>query len=262
MPTYARLLPFEQAPNFRDLGGYLSRDGREISWKKIFRSSHLAGLTDRDQGLLRLLDIKQIHDFRRESERCDYPSRLPYGIETRVYNMGLANINVFQKDVSAGKNNAGFFHKIMVDGYRHFISEAATEVKSFIKQLAQPVEGAVLLHCMAGKDRTGLATALLLLLLDIPRGIILDDYMLTAKYFTAENVLKEMEIHLLGQGESLKDPEVLIPYCSVRPEYLHSAFDEIDSVHGGTDKYLARHLGISDTERDVLKKRFLTYGDI
>jgi protein-tyrosine phosphatase len=118
--------------------------------------------------------------------------------------------------------------------------------------LAQP-KGAVLVHCSAGKDRTGIAAALLLAALDVPRETIVYDYLLSNRYYAIEaETRKFCDKHGINCAG-----EVFRPIMEVREAYLAAAFTMIEAEFGGLDRYLADVLGVNAERRQLLRSRYL-----
>jgi protein-tyrosine phosphatase len=113
-----------------------------------------------------------------------------------------------------------------------------------------PQHEAVYFHCTAGKDRTGFATALVLLALGAERGLIMEDYLLSNRYRAQEN--QRLLAQFQAQAPDKTAAEILV-LLEVREEYLHTAFAAMDSLYGGADAYLRVALGVDDKQRAALR---------
>ena len=251
-----RFVPFEGIANFRDAGGYRARDGRRVKWGVLFRSGHLRDGTDRDGERLKGLGIGEIHDFRREDERQAYPTPALPGAVTAFYDLRMGSARGFFDLVIAGEATRDGTHRMMIDGYRSYIARDHEGFGRLLKSLAQPATHGALLHCTAGKDRTGIGIALTLLALGVPRDVIVEDYLLSSIGYPTEDVVAILEGFLRKRQVPQWDREALVPYCGVHPDFLAAALDEIDRL-GGPDQYLREHLGLSAAQRDALRERFL-----
>lgn len=225
-----RTINLENAYNVRDLGGYAAGGGRKVRWHALYRSGDLHWLSDNDVETLRQRGIKTVVDFRTEREREREPHRLPETVEqviTLPINPG--NIIDFENMTTDGAVEA------MQTIYRYVVNEAQPEYTVLFQILADPANAPLLFNCSAGKDRTGLAAALILSALGVDRETVFADYLLS-------------EVHLKGKYQSQidQDPESE-PLYTVRREFLQAALDEIDTRYGGMESYLQKQLGV-DTE--------------
>jgi len=252
-----RLLASEGIPNLRDVGGYVGRGGRRVAWGRLLRSGHLADATPVDLETLRNLGIAEIHDFRRPSERSMHPSPVIAYARTHHYELRMGSTTGFIDRFVAGEMSASDTHQMMVDGYRSFISKRTDEFGRLLRQLAQPTAAGALLHCTAGKDRTGLATALVLLALEVDPEVILEDYLLTIETHPAEHVLTIMDRFLSERGHDQWDREAMRPYCTVHADYLTAALDEIARGWGDPPTYFKAAMGLDNAALERLRSRFL-----
>ncbi len=254
-----RALPFEQVPNFRDLGGYASSDGRTTRWGSMYRASHLAQMSEADESRFASLGIVELFDLRRESESESYPNRVPASVRTHTFNIDVGSSRSFYESLIDGGGAAADTHAMMVGMYTAYVSEKADKFARFLKLVLNAQPGAVLFHCMVGKDRTGVAAALLLSALGVPRETVIADYLLTAQAYPAQQIVDIIEQFAAAKtfGEARISREVLTPFCSVHEDYLGAVFEYIDQAHGSTEKFLDT-LGVARAERDVLRARFLT----
>ncbi len=251
-----RYLSFEGSPNFRDYGGYITEDGRSVKWRKLFRSGQLASLTDNDLERFSHLKIKLVFDFRRDDERERDPSLFPCQAKPQVVGLPITpgSSAGFSENITRGTIGADEMARHMCASYREFALDQAEHFRTMFSHILKQKEGASLVHCAAGKDRTGFAVAMVLTVLGVPRKTIIDDYMLTARYF---NIDKEIErIHKKYQWDGNRDG--IRPLLEVRESYLHSAFDTIDQHFSSIEAYLKDVLGLGLAERELLQERYLT----
>ncbi|MFI5320464.1 MAG: tyrosine-protein phosphatase, partial [Myxococcota bacterium] len=179
-----RKLPLEGPRNFRDLGGYPTADGRRVRWGQVFRADSLAELSDADIAYLGRIGLARVIDLRGDFEISDRPNRLAGRTEFAYVQLQIGEGDLAPAEW-ARKFEAGEFGEIdaswLVRGYQRTLDERAERVGGVLRQLAAAPSPAVF-HCTAGKDRTGIVSALLLLLLGVPREVVIGDYSLTALY--------------------------------------------------------------------------------
>uniref|UniRef100_UPI003F6D8759 tyrosine-protein phosphatase n=1 Tax=Pseudomaricurvus sp. TaxID=2004510 RepID=UPI003F6D8759 len=121
LPT--RLVPLEGGINFRDLGGYTTDDGREVSWRKIFRCGHLANLTEGDLDALEALRVTAVHDFRREDEQQRNPSGPIRAEFHNDYAMSIGSMSRFWEYMASERLTAESAHELVVGSYRSCVKD-------------------------------------------------------------------------------------------------------------------------------------------
>lgn len=229
-----RLVPLAGAMNFRDVGGYETEDGRFVRWGKIYRSAALSGLTPDDLAKIEALGIDYVYDLRSVGERRDEPTRWPETGATLVshdYEMDIsAFMSAFAGGPSADKVRAAMtaFYPAVVDSHR-------TQFRAVFAELLEGDEGAVLYHCSAGKDRTGVQTALILSALGVDRETVIEDFLLSNQH----HKMSAASGPLAGMP-----PEVIEVLGGVERPYIEAFFAEIDRRYGGVEGYLAAELGV------------------
>jgi len=242
-PTVAPLL--QGASNFRDVGGYPTAGGQRVKRGQVFRSDHLAGLTDADVARLQALGVRHSLDFRGTAECTTTPyaiagiERVPLTIEPTV--IARMQALVAQGIVPTTEETV----ELMRETYRDFVNRNADTFGRFLKHLLEQPSPQVF-HCTAGKDRTGFAAALLLSALGVDRATIEHDYLLT-------NQLYKRDARLEGQGH----PHVMKVLWQVQPEFLQAAFEAVDAQHGGMSDYLHGAIGLSPQEVAELQRMLL-----
>ncbi len=239
------LAPLQGASNFRDVGGYLTTDGRRVRRGQVFRSDHLAGLTDADVARLQALGVGHSLDFRGMAECTATPYNIP-GVQRVALTIEPTVIARMQAMVAQGiVPSTEETVELMRETYRDFVNHNADTFGRFLKHvLEQPTPQ--VFHCTAGKDRTGFAAALLLSALGVDRATIEHDYLLT-------NQLYKRDARLEGKGPA----HVMKVLWQVQPEFLHAAFEAVDAQHGGMAHYLNGAIGLSPQELAELKRMLL-----
>lgn len=242
-PGPAALL--QGASNFRDVGGYRNTEGRRVRRGQVFRSDHLAGLTDADLVRLKALGVSHSLDFRGVAEYTATPYAIP-GVERVALTIEPTVIARMQALVAQGVvPTTEETVDLMRETYRDFVNHNAATFGRFLKHLLEKPTPQVF-HCTAGKDRTGFAAALLLSALEVDRATIERDYLLT-------NQLYKRDARVEGQGHA----HVMKVLWQVQPEFLNAAFEVVDAQHGGMRDYLHGAIGLSPQELAELRRLLL-----
>jgi protein-tyrosine phosphatase len=240
-----RVLPLQGATNFRDLGGYVGAGGRPVCWRQLFRSDHLGGLTLDDHKALQAIGLRRAFDFRGVHERAAQPYDVP-GVSQHSLAIEPTVMQQMQAVVAGGRSLTGeVVAGLMRDLYRSLVNDQAHRFAELFEQVIQ-ANGPIVFHCTAGKDRTGVAAALLLLALGVPRDVVVQDFLLTNDVFRHPPM-----------PPSDTPPDALAVLWRVREDFLATALQVIDDDHGGVDRYLAQRLGVDDAARAALAARYL-----
>jgi protein-tyrosine phosphatase len=126
-----------------------------------------------------------------------------------------------------------------------------------MRHIVDNADNASVFHCSAGKDRTGMAAALILAALDVPRETIIEDYMLTLKHYDSSRLIDIVEGHLRDANVEQWDRAWLIPYCSVHRDNIVAFLDAIDAEYGNIKGYLITALGLSEQDITKMQESFL-----
>ncbi|MFT4561222.1 MAG: protein-tyrosine phosphatase [Gammaproteobacteria bacterium] len=251
-----RNVPLAGCVNFRDLGGYLAEDGRRVKWGRLFRSGHMSNLTPGARDYFAKLDIKAVCDFRiseeRASEATDLPNNpsmnileIPPGIKDRFFLH-----RVFQ-DASGPEDVVKAVHEIVLS----MVNESAARYQRLFDVLLECTDENILINCSAGKERTGVASALILTALGVPRATIYYDFMLSKQYFPTQKeiprVLKKYNV-----GEGLAAQQLIMPLLETHESYLRTAFESIDKNFGDGLGFLKQRYGIGPNELNELRDRY------
>src|SRR6516162_7383394 len=179
--TPTRHLDLQGASNFRDLGGYPTHDGRSLRWRRIFRSNHLGHLTTADIDIVRGLGVRSAFDFRGIEERAGAACGLA---EIAVHSLPIEPtvVAALRAELAAGSLSASVARDIMRESYRNYVRHNTHSFRALFGYLVQD-HAPLVIHCTAGKDRTGFACALILHALDVADEVIADDYLLTNRFY-------------------------------------------------------------------------------
>jgi protein-tyrosine phosphatase len=241
----ARHLNLAGASNFRDLGGYPTSDGRTVRWRQIFRSNHLGHLTEGDICILRELGVRSAFDFRGAEERAAALCGMP---EITVHSLPVEpTVVAALRAIAASGTPLSSDHavEVMRDSYRSYVQKNTQHFRTLFAHLLED-RAPLVIHCTAGKDRTGFACALILHTLGVSEDIISEDYLLTNRFYSRD------PNHSSDLPENVK--QVL---GTVQASFLAAAFEAIDADYGDLESYLRDGLGLGKAERAHLEARYL-----
>jgi protein-tyrosine phosphatase len=244
-----RRLPLAGPRNFRDLGGYRTRTGRRTAWGRLFRSDTLS-LSDEDLGLFGKLGIRAVWDFRTDTERRSSPNRLPQD-DVRVVELPLIRERPDGLlDLEAIADPDQFLRA----AYLGILKEAAPSLGTLFRSLARPDGLPAVIHCGGGKDRTGMAAALVLSALGVGRGDVLDDYELTARFADSARVA---EIAKRLDEERRRRPDLPYGVVQTSRQAMADALETVDQSYGGIDNYLLEIAGVPNWALEALRAGML-----
>jgi protein-tyrosine phosphatase len=250
-----RLIRLEGVRNFRDLGGYPTTDGLITAWDQVYRADSVSFLTQAGWKELAKLNIKRVYDLRRDNERKNWPT-VEHGLEHEVVHMPIgpeaAEMTVVEWFQQRGAD-APWDATYVAETYRDNLTAWPDVFARLITELGLNEHRPAVFHCTAGKDRTGLAAALLLEVLGVDRENILDDYELTNVTRSAARI-EELRPDFEAAGI---DIEVVRPYLSAPREALDETLDWLGEEYGGAEGYLAQH-GVADETFALLRTELLT----
>lgn len=254
-----RHIDFEAIENFRDFGGYDTACGRGVKRGLLYRSANHARATDADLEALRAMGVAAIIDLRRPVERTREPSRRWADFAARVIENDLESHHQDWAEVLRSADpDAAWFRNDGLGFYAQALFEPrhVDLFSRYFRALAE-VEGPIVVHCAAGKDRTGMICALTHHLAGVSQDDILEDYLLTND---PARIARRAESFSVWFEETLGrpiDPEAARVALSVFPEYLDCAFQAAVDAHGSLDGYLADVLGVDAALRERLHAKLL-----
>jgi protein-tyrosine phosphatase len=232
-----RLVPLDGALNFRDLGGYPAAGGRTTRWGRVYRSDGLDQLTDADLDRLSRLGIRLVCDLRNDHEVRDAPSRLPSHPTLRHLRHPIGqhrdDAPPLLERILAGKVRE-FSAGQMADLYVTMLEIAGPTFAQVVLLAADPANHPMVFHCTAGKDRTGVAAALLLGVLGVADDDLLDDYELTTTYRSATRI-ESLRPRLTQVGV---DVDAVRAYLSAERPVLAATLGYIRTRWGSIEDYL------------------------
>ena len=246
-------IPMQGTPNFRDLGGIVNKDGRQVRWGKMFRSGALANLTPQDLAYFKTLNIGKVIDFRTPDEIERGPDRYPDSTVIGRHAMigNPANISAAVSGNSLANITAEKADTFMIMAYENFINSLSDFQPIFDAMLNDGPDKPFLFHCTAGKDRTGISGALILTALNVDREVIFNDYLLSNKYLVPFYESSKESMAKYGFTD-----EVIKIMSSVKREYLQKLFEAIDEKYGDDAVMLEQVFGITLAKREQLIKKY------
>lgn len=251
-------MALDGARNFRDLGGYDAQDGRRVRSGLLYRSDQLHALSERDLMVLDRLGIRLVCDLRTAGERDQRPSRLPPRPELRTAHLPIqptADSELARRlrdgELAGYRPAAGEPEPdttAMMEGfYRSFIVDHQAQWCRLFDLLTGDESHPAVIHCAGGKDRTGVACALIHSALGVPRQTILEDYQLTNRIVGA----------WLAELPDGDPPGFIERIVWARRRFLMAAFAAIDQAYGSMDGYLQDGLGMTDQRLESFRRRLL-----
>lgn len=257
------VLPIHHGFNFRDLGGYHTKAGQTLRTHRVLRSGRLNELSSTDLQYLADYGLQTIVDFRSPQERADAPDRIPAGAQDVFDPVFPTDETKVTADAEQERHTQ--LAKDPLAGFRSMVNTYATLVvqpsaKKAYRQFFEVLlgadhDGAVLFHCSAGKDRTGMGAVYFLAALGVDPVTIRQDYLASNLYLVAEG--QRMVDEVIAAGGS---PALQASYRSlggVANEYLDSALYTIDHEYGNLTNYLKNELCLTDADRRDLRALYL-----
>ena len=256
-------VPLQSQNNTRDLGGYITTNGKYILPQRLLRSGDLYHLSNADKELLvNEYKLKTVIDLRSDAEREERPDTILKGVEyyhVPVFEEELAgisreNISIRNAVSAMGDSPSDFLLK----QYEKFVTDqmCVKQYAKFFNILLHHEHGAILWHCSAGKDRAGIATALLMSALGVSRKMIREDYKNSNRYLAEdkEYVIRYLETKTIVDGRIL---ELVSAMYGVQEAYLNKVFKTIDERYGSMSQFLRKQMYLTPRSIDELKKKYL-----
>lgn len=258
-------------PNARDMGGYKTKDGRTIQFGKLFRTGELTDITAADKKkLVRKYHLVKDIDFRSqrnilmdgqdpELDGVAY-SHYPYSsfknllLTTEGLDLGADMLEELIRLDYKGDLLSNYF----MEGYRqmYLTTDGIEMFRGFFKELLDADGGAVLWHCVSGKDRTGNATMLLLTVLGVDKETIIEDFLLTNDYLRADR--KKTYARVLELTGSTRIAKDIASKDGVERRWIEASYQTIETNYGSVDNFLKKKIGLTSKDIKKLQKAYLT----
>ena len=268
IPFETRNYDFQSIYNFRDFGGYAGLDGRTVKTGRLFRSAHLAALNPEDLDQISDLDIHLIVDLRYAPERAKQPSRFPTP-QPHVHEYPEAPES---KKVKVAPHEAFLEHELYTADDAHgYMMRSYTarphdpgfqrvfaDTLRFMARSEDMAAAGVLVHCAAGKDRTGTLCALIQSTLGVSREDIMADYMMTLDAVDIDKIIGPAAAMFTERYGRQIDADAIWPMFGVTPDFLNASLDGMLDEAGRIEPYLTDTLDISLDDLSRLRDRYLT----
>jgi hypothetical protein len=245
-----RHVPFEQCWNFRDIGGYVASDGRAVAWQRYYRSGALEDMHEADRGRLAALAVATVIDLRRPEEVLHYAG---YGShpasEVGAQYLHLPPLPDGASAILDERHGRG----ISGQRYLGYLEYAADPLRAIFEVLADPASYPLVVHCTAGKDRTGVVTAMALELAGVERAVIEADFALTNRD-TARWVAWSQA---MGRIPSDRSPDEARIAMGVPADAIGIFLAGLDARFGGAVGYL-RSIGVAPSAIESVREMLLT----
>ncbi len=246
MSDLPRTVALSGASNVRDLGGWPA-DGGRVRFGCVFRGAALSALTEADEAVLSGLGVWTVCDLRGSAERAAAPTRL---VGAMIHSLPIEPLVAASlRDIVATHGPTGEdVLALMRQAYVAYAMEWGHRYRAMFDLLVDG-PGALLLHCSAGKDRTGFGAALILTALGVPREAVMQDYLASNRLWRPD---ADMAAGL--------PPEIAVQLLLVRAELLEAALAVIDEAHGGFERYAEAQLGLNAGKRQRLRDKLIEHG--
>jgi len=268
-----RILNIGGVLNFRDLGGYKTVDGREVKWRKMFRSAQLDRLNEQGIAKLTSLKVRAVVDLRFSEETHKYPTikeavpeaKIISWHDVREPDSGTRSSAIKQAwRESIGTKDPAQVREAMRVNYPQKLYSHRNIYRAMLQLLADG-QTPLIFHCAAGKDRTGIAAALILSLLGVNDEQIIADYLLTQSELegrveswfaggaTSSEGYQDFQKELAEQSAKVKKP-----IFDADISYIQTLLEYVAETYGDFATYTKQTLGLDNDFVEVLKKRLLT----
>lgn len=255
------LKQLEAVHNFRDFGGYKTQNRTCLKKGLLYRSGDLSRATDADLEHLAALGIQTVCDLRSEHERQTAPDRAPEAKPFTFFNIPMRPIVDYHArslhrlfSLMFGQERRTDYIAESYKAYREYATHYLPQLKALFQRISDPENLPVLIHCSAGKDRTGVVSSLIQLVLGVPVESVMDDYLKTnglLDVYTDEIYRRLSKLAYFGVPWKM-----YTPLFDARAEYLHAALTQIKDEFGAIDEWFRRGLGFSQEEQMALMAVF------
>ena len=246
--------------NFRDFGGWPGADGRQVRTGLLYRSGQHVEASDADLAAIAALDIHTVIDLRGEGERARNPCRRVEGWDGDVlFYEGETSSSPPHMDITPETTTAEFARERMLAVYTRMPVNPAMQTM-FARYLRVLVErdGASLVHCFAGKDRTGIAATLVLHILGVSEADQRAEFLRTNDAPTIDVLRRQSVPGIEARLGRTLDEEGIRALLEVHGDYLDRFHAIVNESYGSLDAWLEAEIGVDDALREALRERYLT----
>lgn len=262
---HERLIPISGIKNLRDMGGYASKNGGNLKWQKLYRSGRPSELEAQTHADMAALNIDTVIDFRSEREKNNSPiiwnnHWQPNYKEVPIGGNAAAWVKELFEKLSTSPFPAQELNDQFILAFQTIPIENVNGLKALFDTLIDDHKDgkAALFHCTAGKDRTGIAGALIMKALDMHGDDIMEDFLMTnlAVDLTASSQeLAKWASEKAGRNIEADD---VLPLVGVKEDFLHAAYNIIDEKYGSMDQYLEQAMGLTPERRNMFQHLYLS----
>jgi protein-tyrosine phosphatase len=269
---HQRVIHLKGSQNTRDIGGYVTEGGRQVRWGSIFRSDNLSRLKPEDFEKLEAMGLKTVIDLRTSKEVESAPTVWQGENAPQIFNYPVGESDgVWLRNQSQLLRKGRFRRQTMIDhfvsGYQAVPAVGRDSYQNLMRLVLDESNWPLLIHCTAGKDRTGIAVAMILEVLGVNRKTIMDDYLLTNEVARTQQQAEKLAAQQ-AKGRSttgsymntLRQPgaDDYFPLVGVTPEMLSGFYDGVEKEFGSMEAYFVL-LGVDKTAGQALAQK-LTAG--
>ncbi|MGG7077897.1 tyrosine-protein phosphatase [Clostridium sardiniense] len=255
-----RIVPLKSFSNFRDLGGYDTKDGRRVKWGLFYRSEDLSNLKGNDLEYFKTLGIKYVLDYRSKQEEGGKPDVEVDGVKniniSAMSNLGNDNLDMasYVEGILKGDKMTITPKELLIEGYKSMpLNNPA--FKELFNLFKNQENTAILQHCTAGKDRTGIGSALILLALNVPEETVILDYL------ESNNNRKVSNEKVMAMCKPyIKDEEtkkLIEGILGVSRDFIEESLKVIKAKYGSYDEYFEKEYGLGKENLDELRNAYL-----
>jgi protein-tyrosine phosphatase len=249
-----RFIPLEGAVNLRDVGGYKTHDGRTVKRGWLYRSAALNTLTPADVDTLTQRGIACVFDLRSIEESTPAPDVLPPNADYIPLPIAMEGGNPFERVFSILFNPSVLQDAVIGLYHGAIVEKSPRLLGTFIQHIAQS-DTPALIHCTAGKDRTGVAVALVLSLLGVPDETIIADYTLSNRHYAHYYDFAQKSVGKMSRLGIRADD--LWPLLVCDPAIMESTFSLIRERYGSIEAYVQDVCGVPAESITQLREKFL-----
>ena len=270
--TAERIIPLSSVQNLRDIGGYVTQSGQRVLWNRVYRAASLGQITADDLKTLEAMNVRVVCDLRSDDEAIHQPDRVPKGAKY-LHLPVQDNGSRMQRGLELLFGVRGIAEYMQLMYTRIMLDEHVPVLRTIFEQLADEKQLPLLVHCSAGKDRTGITVALLLRFLGATDETIIADYALSnlwVDYFREITQPYLAQMARYGVTERDLQPAIIADVANIQ-----ATLDYIDRVHGSVEEYLRLVVGLDTLvlrkirqnlleaviEEDTTEKRDTHYND-
>jgi protein-tyrosine phosphatase len=238
---FTRHLPVKGTFNIRDLGGYATAAG-ETRWRRVLRADGLHRIDAEGMAALIAEGVTTVIDLRHPGEVASHPN--PFSVNPIV---AYHNVSLFEQLAPTPREGVD----LLLELYQLALEHRQEAVAQVLAIIADAPQGAVLFHCTAGKDRTGIVSALLLAVVGVEAALIVEDYALTGALIAP--MIEEIVADAVARGA---DVEAFRPLLAADPATMAATIAHLEETYGSATAYLER-IGLSADTVERLRNRLL-----